>query len=268
MKRLFFMWTTPPLINIIPDMTTHEYTAWLEDLLSLSSYRDISLNGVQIDAPEKELKKVAFAVDAAGVTIDKAASNNCDILVVHHGLFWGKPIAVTGSHYRRLKSALDSNLMLFAAHIPLDGNIPYGNNAQIALSLGMKEFDGFGEWDGKKIGVKGSLPFPMTVEEVALLLKAPDATIIKGCRKEKIETVAIVSGSGSSDVADAVKEGVDLFITGEIHHEVYHEAMENNLSIIAMGHYRSETYGVRALERLTRKKFNIETIFIDAETGL
>lgn len=249
-------------------MTIHEYTAWLEKLLSISSFHDISLNGIQIDAPERELKKVGFAVDGVGATIDKAAEENCDILVVHHGLFWGKPLSITGSHYRRVKKALDSSLLLFAAHIPLDANIPYGNNAQIALALGMKEFDGFGEWDGKKIGVKGSLPFPMTMDEIMLLLGGRGGMVIPGCRKDKIESVAVVSGSGSGDVMDAVKEGVDLFITGEVHHEVYHEALENGLSVLALGHYRSETYGVKALERLTRKKYSVDTVFIEAETGL
>ena len=249
-------------------MTIYEYARFLEDTLSVSSFRDISLNGIQIGCPDRELKKAAFAVDACGETIGRAADAGCDILVVHHGLFWGKPVAIDGVHYTRVKKALDSSMMLFACHIPLDANIPYGNNAQIALTLGMKEFDGFGEWEGKKIGVMGSLPFPMTPGEIKGLLKCPDAFVIDGCAKERIERVAIVSGSGSSDVRDAVKEGVDLFITGEIHHDVYHEAEENGLSVLAFGHYRSETYGVKALQRLTEKKLGIETVFIDAETGL
>ena len=249
-------------------MTNHEYTLWLFNLLSISSFHDISLNGIQIDAPDRDVKKVGFAVDSAQFTIDKAAEENCDILVVHHGLFWGKSIAITGSHYNRVKKALDASLLVFAAHIPLDANIPYGNNAGIALALGMKEFDGFGEWEGKKIGVKGRLLFPMTIDEIKLLLLSPDAYVIPGSKKEKIESVAIVSGSGSSDVKDAINEGVDLYITGEIHHEVYHEALENGLSVLALGHYRSERYGVKALERLTQKKFGLETLFIEAETGL
>ena len=262
------LWTTLILILIIIFMTIYEYAHEMEELLSLSSYHDISLNGIQIGCEDRPLKKVGFAVDAAYDTIDKAVSASCDILLVHHGLFWGSPIAIDGAHYRRVKRALDGSMMLFASHIPLDANIPYGNNAQIALTLGMKEFDGFGEWQGKLIGVKGNLPFPMTMEEIMLLLKCKDPVVIPGCRKDRIERVAIVSGSGSSDVKDAIKEGVDLFITGEIHHEVYHEAMENNLGVLAFGHYSSETFGVKALKRLTEKKYGVETLFIESETGL
>ena len=249
-------------------MTIEEYTSELEQLLSIESFSDISLNGVQIESPNREVKKVGFAVDACLETIERAIENNCDILVVHHGLFWGSPLSITGSHYRRIKEAINGNLTLFASHIPLDANIPFGNNSQIALTLGMKEFDGFGEWKGRLIGVKGKLPFLMTIEEIKSLLGVKECIYIDGGRKEKIESVAIVSGSGSSDVKNAIKEGVDLFITGEIHHEVYHEAVENGLSILAFGHYRSEVFGLKALERLSRKKYALETIFIDAETGL
>ncbi len=249
-------------------MTIKEYITELDGILSPSSFGDISLNGLQIETDDREIKKVAFAVDASYEAIDRAVENSADILVVHHGLFWGKPLAITGSHYRRVKRAVEGNLALYCSHIPLDANIPYGNNAQIALTLGMKEFDGFGEWDGKKIGVKGNLPFPMSEEEIMLLLQCNNPTLIKGCKKEKIESVAIVSGSGSSDVKDAIKDGVDLFITGEVHHEVYFDAIENGLSVLAFGHYRSETFGVRALERVSAKKYNLETLFIDVETGL
>lgn len=249
-------------------MKIKEYVSELETLLDISSYSDISLNGIQIDTEDRELKKVGFAVDACYETIDEAVKNNCDILVVHHGLFWGSPLAITSSHYNRVKRALDGGLLLFAAHIPLDANIPYGNNAQIAISLGMKEFDGFGEWKGKLIGLKGKLPFPMTIEEIKALLGVKHSVFINGNGKEKIESVAIVSGSGSSDTEDAIKSGVDLFITGEIHHEVYHQAMENGLNVLAFGHYDSETFGVKALKRMTEKRYNVETTFIDVETGL
>lgn len=249
-------------------MTIREYTKMLSSLLSLDSFFDISLNGIQIGGEDRALKKVAFAVDACLETIEKAVESNADLLVVHHGLFWGSPIAIDNSHYLRVKKAIDGNLFLFASHIPLDANIPYGNNAQIALSLGMKDFDSDFEWKGKRIGVRGNLPFPMTVEEIATLLGKKDALVINGSKKERIESVGIVSGSGSSDLRSAIDCGLDLFITGEVHHEVYHEAMENNISILALGHYYSETFGVKALERLTKKKYEIETVFIDAETHL
>ena len=70
-------------------MTLKEYSSLLFDTLNISDYQDISLNGVQIDAEDREIKRAAFAVDASLSAIQRAVEWNADILVVHHGIFWG-----------------------------------------------------------------------------------------------------------------------------------------------------------------------------------
>lgn len=250
-------------------MTVKEYADYLSNLLELSEFNDFSLNGIQIEGEDRELKRAAFAVDATYETISKAAEENADILVVHHGLFWGEPIAISGIHRNRVKCALDNNLFLFTAHLPLDAHSLYGNNAQMALSLGMKEWDPFGFCKGHYIGIKGNLPFPMTLEEVARLLSFPldETFFIKG-KKEKCSRVGIISGGGSEDVKNAISENLDLYITGEFLHQDYAYAKESGISLIAGGHYRSEVFGVMALKAMTEKKLGIDSIFIDAESGL
>lgn len=251
-------------------MFVKEYTDDLSKRLMMDSFPfDISLNGVQIGAPDRELRKAAFAVDASFDTIDKAAEAGADVLVVHHGLFWGSPIALTGPHYRRVKRAIDSGLTLFAAHLPLDAHPMYGNNVQMALTLGMREFDPFGDYKGVKIGFKGHLPFPMTIPEIARLLgfsQDSGMQILKfGC--DMIDTVGIISGAAGDDVDQAVRDGLDLFITGTVGHETFHTVKENGMNLLAGGHYRSEVFGVRALMRMTEKEMGVESFFIDAETG-
>ena len=256
---------------ILSTMFVREYTEDLEKRLMIESFPfDISLNGVQIGAPDRELKKAAFAVDASFDTIDQAVEGGADILVVHHGLFWGSPVALTGSHYRRVKRAIDGGLTLFAVHLPLDAHPMYGNNAQMALTLGMREFDPFGLYKGVKLGFKGHLPFPMTIPEIARLLGfSPDTgmQVIK-FGPDMIDTVGIISGGGGEDVDQAIAEGLDLFITGTAPHEIFHTVKENGMNLLSGGHYRSEVFGVRALMRFTEREFGIESFFIDAETGL
>ena len=249
-------------------MTVKEYADYLSTVLEISSFDDYSLNGIQIGGADREIKKAAFAVDATLETITKAAESGADMLVVHHGLFWGEPIAITDNHYKRVKKALDSSLFLFAAHLPLDAHPALGNNAQMALSLGMREWDSFGYCKGKLIGVKGSLPFPMTIGEVSHLLGFDESSFSLHGRKERAETVGIISGGGSSDVHDAIREGLDLYITGEFLHQDYSDAFESGISVLAGGHYRSELFGVKALQRMTEKELSLDTVFIDAESGL
>ena len=252
-------------------MFVKEYTDDLYKRLMIDSFPfDISLNGVQIGAPDRELKKAAFAVDASFDTIDQAVEGGADILVVHHGLFWGSPIAITDMHYRRVKRALDAGLTLFAAHLPLDAHPMHGNNAQMALTLGMTEFDPFGLYKGVKLGFKGHLPFPMTIPEIARLLgfSAEGGMQVIKFGPDMIDTVGIISGGGGDDVDQAIAEGLDLFITGTAPHEIFHTVKENGMNLLAGGHYRSEVFGVKALMRLTEREFGVESFFINAETGL
>lgn len=252
-------------------MFVKEYTVELSKRLMLDSFPfDISLNGVQIGAPDRELRKAAFAVDASFDTIDKAVEAGADVLVVHHGLFWGSPIPIADAHYRRVKRAIDGGLTLYAAHLPLDAHPMYGNNAQMALSLGMTEFDPFGTYKGTKIGFSGHLPFPMTIPEIARLLgfSNGDGMQVLKFGPDMIDTVGIISGGAGDDVDQAIEAGLDLFITGTVPHEVFHTVKENGMNLLAGGHYRSEVFGVKALMRMTENEMGIESFFIDAETGL
>ena len=231
-------------------MTRDELVKHYYDILDISAFDDISLNGLQISMSNKEVKKVAFAVDASMDSITVAADEGADLLFVHHGLFWGSPIAISGMHYHRVKKALDNDMGLFACHIPLDAHPLYGNNAQMALRLGMTSYDPFGTFKGKYVGFKGKLL----------------RTICFG--KDMVETVGIISGGASGDVRDAIQENLDCFITGEVEHSDFHLVKESNMNMIAGGHYRSEVFGVKAMMRYTEKELGLESFFIDAETAL
>ena len=250
-------------------MTVHEYARHLSLTMDVDSFSDISQNGIQIESQDKRLEKAAFAVDATLSSISRAAEAGADILVVHHGLFWNKALTVTGSHYRRIKCAIDNNLMVYGCHLPLDAHAAYGNNARIADALALDEREGCAFWNGRAIGVKGRLPSPLGIKEIMekLGVGEDEVRLVLPPGKEKFSSVFVCSGSGSSEIGDAVSSGADILITGEIKHEVYWSAYEAGLPVIAFGHYRSEEYGVRALMEMT-EKMGVECIYIEGDTGL
>ena len=67
---------------------------------------------------------------------------------------------------------------------------------------------------------------------------------------------------------DAIEEGIDLFITGESYHGVYHDCLESKLNMIAGGHYSTEVWGVQAVMRHCISELGIDAEFIDIPTGL
>ena len=255
-------------------MTLTEFDSYLNSFLKKEDYAgDISLNGIQIQnaSPDsKQIKKVAFAVDACKETALKAAEAGADVLVVHHGLFWGRCQTITGSFYERISTFVKNDLALCAYHIPLDANNPYGNNYGLANRLGLKKCSGFGMWHGMVIGVKGELSKEMTVDEVASKILRPGVeprTVLK-FGKEKIKTVGIISGGASEEVRDAVRENLDLYITGELLHEDFHFIKEMGINVISGGHYETETVGVNLVMQKVQKELGLECTFLEVPTNL
>ncbi len=251
-------------------MKVGDFCAKLSEVLRLEDFDDLSLNGLQVGDCDRAVKKVAFAVDACQASIDAAVEADADVLAVHHGLFWGKPVALTGSHYRRVKTMLDNNLALFAAHLPLDAHPVLGNNAQMALTLGLDDVLEFCSYHGKNIGFKGVLPRELSSDEIIakLGIRTDSSNIIIKGGKNLNRTVGIVSGSAASDVFSAIEENLDVFITGESSHAVYHDCLEKRINMLCLGHYETEVFGVKALMSYVERVMQLETVFIDIPTHI
>lgn len=253
-------------------MQLSEVVQYFNSLLPIEEVArtDYSLNGLQVGDPEAKIHKVAFAVDACMASFQRAAQAEAQLLCVHHGLFWGKPIAITGEHYRRVKYLLDQGLALYAAHLPLDMEPVVGNNAGIADAIGLEKRTPFGDYHGVKIGVKGELPSELNIEEVLkkLEITRESALGVLPFGPERIKSVGIISGGADKEVGQALEEGLDLYITGELNHQVYHTCVEGGINLISAGHYHTETYGVLNLMKKFGSETDVATTFVDVPTGL
>ena len=126
-----------------------DLTAYLDDFLGIDDLPDSSLNGLQVEGTA-DVRRVAVATDAALQTFEMARQGRADLLIVHHGLFWGpRPSAVTGGLRQRLQSLLESGIGLYCAHLPLDAHPEVGNNVLLARRLELSGLRPFGWLDGK-----------------------------------------------------------------------------------------------------------------------
>ena len=253
-------------------MKVHELDGYFKSILDIEGFvrTDYSLNGLQVGDENAEVTKAAFAVDACLETFLRAAESGAQLLFVHHGIFWGRPFAVTGSAYKRMAALVNSKLALYAVHLPLDMDPVLGNNAGIMRSLGIEEMQPFGVYKGVKIGYKGSLAQPAGLNDLiaGMDIPADDVLQILPFGKELVSTVGVVSGGAVDELDDAIREGLDVYITGDAGHKAYHMAMENGINMICAGHYATETFGVRQVAARTGEDTGIETVFIDLPTGL
>jgi len=245
-----------------------EIVGYLDGYLKIGEIEDTSVNGLQVQGRGK-VERIGFAVDACMETFKEADGRGADMLVVHHGLIWGGIKSVTGITYDRLKFLIENGISLYAVHLPLDKHPEVGNNIQFLKLFDVSDIKEFGQYHGVNIGFMGEFKEEKVLgefaEEVGNKLNTKPGVLDFG--KEKIRKVGVVSGAASSVISEAV-EKVDVFVTGEVSHSVYHSAKDARVNVIFAGHYATETLGVKALAGVLEKEFGMETVFIDVPTGL
>lgn len=250
-------------------MKREALVAYLDDLLQVEAIEDRSNNGLQVEGVD-DVGHLAFAVDASLAAFQGTREARAQMLIVHHGLFWGEPVMVTGIHRRRLNTLLEAGIGLYAVHLPLDFHPEFGNNAVLARWLGLEQVGEFGEYWGHAAGTMGQLPAPLSLEslvtQVEHALGRPPIRVWP-FGPESVQRIAIVSGAGGSLVDQAAEANVDVYLTGELSHNVYHRAQELGLNVIYGGHYATETAGLRALADHLSERFDLEITFLDLPTG-
>ena len=84
-------------------------------------------------------------MDLCEATVQLAAAHGVDLLLVHHGLFWGGLRPLVGPKQRRVAGLVQHNIALYSAHLPLDRHPDVGNNALLARALGVMLRGEFGQ---------------------------------------------------------------------------------------------------------------------------
>jgi dinuclear metal center YbgI/SA1388 family protein len=235
---------------------------------------DAALNGLQL-ANGGSVSRVAAAVDFSTATVAGALEQKADLLLVHHGMFWGGAERIVGAPYERLRRALEGGLAVYSSHLPLDVHSTLGNNTLFARELQLEPDGTFGRYKTIDVGVTGSATKLGTAElfERVRAHSAKFATTAVCVPTEKGRMTrrwAIITGSGASSdtLREAVARGVDTLIVGEGPHHSAVAAAELGIAVMYAGHYASEVFGVRALAEHVGKRFSLPHSFVDVPTGL
>lgn len=250
----------PSLSNVVP---------WLDRNLRLAEVGDYpgAWNGLQVEN-SGPVKMVAAAVDACEAVIGEAVAEGATLLLVHHGLFWPGVQPVTGAVYRKLKLALANDLAIYSAHLPLDLHPRLGNNALLCRALGFRRCEPFFATKGQPIGLKTRATIPLHALAARLERVLGSAPHLAPGGPAITRCIGVVTGGAGGEIAQAVAEGVDTFITGEGPHHSYTLAEELGANLFYAGHYATETFGVKALAQAVSRRFRVPWRFIDHPTGL
>ena len=243
--------------------------SYLDRYLRTSEVPDApnALNGLQL-ANGGTISRVTAAVDLCDATVQMAAQQGADLLLVHHGLFWGGLQRLTGRAYRRVAGLIRHNIALYSAHLPLDVHPEVGNNAVLAHRLGVARRGEFGEEYGMRIGVWGEVDIPRAALAQRLGEVVGGHPRLMAFGPERVRRVGIVTGAAGSMIGQAAAQGLDTYITGEGAHHTFFDAEELGLNVFYAGHYATETFGVKALAERLCTEFDLPWTFLDHPTDL
>ena len=235
-------------------MKLEKIISWLDRTLRVSSFDDVSNNGLQVGREEgrgkrEEVKVVAFAVDASVRAVEVAAKAGAQLLVVHHGISWGGGIKrLEGGVGNVVRAAMKANLAIAAYHLPLDAHPTLGNNAQLAKLLGLKKTRPAFNYHGNVIGLVGEL---FRQQSTAI-----------GSRRYEFGPgrIGICSGGAGEFAAEAKNLGCDLYLTGEASWGDVIAAENCGMKMVCAGHYETEVFGVRALSKAMKKALKLRTV--------
>jgi dinuclear metal center YbgI/SA1388 family protein len=251
-------------------MKRAELLTYLNEYLRIDEIDDYGPQGLQVETENETIRRIALAVDVSPAVIVAAASWGADMLLVHHGILWRNVERIAGPLGERVRLLLAHGINLYAAHLPLDAHPEVGNNARLAQMLGVKVEEWWCAPKGAPLAVLGSVKTAVSlsqlVDQIDNQLNTRSRVLAHG--PSQVERIAILSGFGADQTADAYAMGADTFVTGETSHANYWAAADYGLNIIYAGHYATETVGVKALGEHLTEQFDLEVNFFDFPTKM
>jgi dinuclear metal center YbgI/SA1388 family protein len=241
--------------------TRDEVIEYLNNLLNIHEFDDLSVNGLQVEG-KKEIGKIVLGVSVSERLFQAAIDENADMVIVHHGAFWKNAPSLyilTGLHRNRMALLIKNDINLAAYHLPLDAHAEFGNNARIMKRLNIESIKpvevGF-------LGcLKGTIPIEVFAETVNKELQTISQVFNFG--PQNVQRVLVMSGSSSKYYQLALDNDADTFLGGDMKENVVRELEEAGLNFIHAGHYNTEKFGVQALGEKLSQQLSLTCKFVD-----
>ena len=243
-------------------MKIRDIAAAIEEFAPLSLQADYDNSGLIVGRLDDEVHSALLAVDVTEEVIDEAEREGCDIIITHHPIIFAPIKRLNSANYveRCVERAIRSGIALYACHTNLDST-PNGMSWQVGSMIGL---DAMSVLEPRKsdpntgYGVVGVLPRPENI--MALLNRVKSLFNVGAIRYSDLPSedmmvrrVAVCTGAGRSNIADALAAGADLYITADLR---YNDFMmgENRMVLADIGHFESEFCAIRILNDIISKK--------------
>lgn len=249
-------------------MEIRELIEKLNEKYPLDLQEEWDNSGLQVGNLENQLSGVLISLDLEDKGVDMAIENNCNLIITHHPyLFNGtKSIDFNDRFYNRLKKIIKNDITVFAMHTNLD-IAEDGLNDNLCNILEIKNTKVL-ECD-KEIGL-GRFGYVEAIKamDFAKVIKeklGASGLVCYGDMDKEISVIGVCGGAGSSLFDDALGQGCDIMLTGDVSYHMGMDYSNRGLVIIDPGHFSSENHIVYKLREDIKKLVDVEVMTFSKE---
>ena len=205
-------------------MNKYEIVRKIEEFAPLETQEKWDASGWIVELANNEVNKIMFALTITDKVFEQAVTQNCDMIISHHPLFF-VPL-----EYRKIN--------MYCAHTNLD-RAEGGTTDLIINKLGFKK-----SYNDDFVRVV-ELEKPISVEELKnkLLKISPKLRYVNNYDAQEVQTIGFCAGSGSEFIGQT-----DAFITGDLK---FHTALDARKVVFDIGHFESEIFAPELLREIT-----------------
>ncbi|MFH1050664.1 MAG: Nif3-like dinuclear metal center hexameric protein [bacterium] len=234
----------------------------IEDNFPAASAMDEDKIGLQVQASRKKVEDLLIALEVNDAVLKEAGKLKCDSIITFHPLIYN-PLESLNDNDRvpaLCSELIRKSISLISIHTNFDCFFE-GTSYILAQKLDLDVLDFLkpdGNFKDRGMGViakpKKKLSPEELIQQLHKICKSPIRfSTVKNIKS--IRKVAIVAGSGTSFLNDALQSGADAFITADITYHRFHE-VEGKMMLIDPGHYEMEQFVPEAIARFFKSTLN------------
>ncbi len=222
-------------------------------------------SGLLVGDACREISKIGVVLDITPDAVKYAAENGIELIVSHHPVI-----------FRAVKSFLEGDvayslakngISAICAHTSLDGAVG-GVNKVLAEALGFENPIPLAESGEAAIARKVTVDETDSKSLAKLVCEKLSTGVRLADSGKKIKTVALCGGAGGDFIKDAVNAGCDAYITGDISHHEFLDALQMGITLIAAGHFETENPVVASLKETLSKNFECDVVIIPQKSPI
>ena len=213
--------------------------------------------GLLAGCADADVTRVLLALDITPEVILEASEKGAELIISHHPVIFEplRALEPGTAPYQLAKY----DIAALCLHTNLD-RAENGVNTALGKALGLKNTRLYPD-DYLLIGEPEK---QLVAEEFALVIKerlnAPSVRYTRG----KVSRIAVSSGGGGEGIELAEKYGFDAFVTGELKHHQYLDAVDKGIAAFDAGHFSTENIIIEPLRAMLAEEFP-QTEFIVSE---